>query len=84
MRLEIKKIEMHCIFEAFNELLMKRRMTIQGYSGIGLNELSMLFCREPIEEITSPSTFTKMLKSSEEALKDLVGGGKSSNDKLLL
>ena len=37
LRLEIKKIEMHCIFDAYNETLMKKRMKTAGYSGIGLN-----------------------------------------------
>jgi len=37
LRREIKKIEFHCIFDALNEIIMKRRLKFNGYSGIGLN-----------------------------------------------
>lgn len=62
---------------------MKKRMRINGYSGIGLNELTSLFSREMILNIEKEQDFTKMLKESEENLRDLVGTEKTTTEKLL-
>ena len=51
LRNEIKKIELHCIFDAVNEIIIKHRLKRVGYSGIGLNELSFLFSYPGIREI---------------------------------
>ena len=41
LRWEILNIEVHSIFDAWNEQLIELRTKKSGYSGIGLNELTL-------------------------------------------
>ena len=41
LRWEVLNIEIHCIFDAWNEELIYLRSQKAGYSGIGLNELTL-------------------------------------------
>jgi hypothetical protein len=41
LRWEVLNIEIHCIFDAWNEELIALRSEKAGYSGIGLNELTL-------------------------------------------
>jgi hypothetical protein len=49
LRREVVKTEFHCIFDMLNEAIIKERLRFDGYSGIGLNELSMVIGSERIK-----------------------------------
>lgn len=84
LRREIKKVEFHCIFDSLNEILMKRRLRTVGYSGIGLNELTMVVQKEGFKEIVEEDKFKTILNESMGELNDLISSEKSSSDKLLM
>ena len=50
LRTEIMKIELHMVLDSWNEHLIKYRENTTGFSGIGLNELSISL----IERVTRP------------------------------
>jgi hypothetical protein len=84
LRREIVKIEFHCIFDALNEQLIKKRLKFNGYSGIGLNELTLITFWEPERKVGCEKQYQEMLAAALRDLQELVGSEKSSGEKLLL
>jgi hypothetical protein len=70
LRWEVLNIEVHCLFDAWNEELIFLRSQKAGYSGIGLNELT-LSVRDHNWQVTPPETLPLITQGKDRLVRTL-------------
>lgn len=66
------RIELHSILDAWNEQLIKYRENKLGYSGIGLNEISLSLIDRICREMTEEKEYLIMMRETKEQLVRIV------------
>jgi hypothetical protein len=66
------RIELHMLFDVWNEELIKFRENKQGYSGIGLNELSLSLIDRVCRNMTAEEDYRAMMLTTGRKIEQMI------------